>query len=209
MRNLARLLVVTSALVGSTAGAQICNGFTSFAAAPLRLDVGANFGDGATQFGAGVNFGRAQGAFGGVNAGFTTYDGDGDNSTEIGANIGYQIPVGTTRRAQLCPLAQGTASFIEGANGQQLQLGGRLGGQVTMTPTTMLVPYAGLDLAYSRISIDDFDESFTDTYGILSLGAGLVLNQRFTIRPQVEIPLGLDDADARFGITVGIGFPRR
>ena len=77
-----------------------------------------------------------------------------------------------------------------------------------MTPTVNLVPFAGLDLAYSRISIDDLDESFSDTYGILSLGGGLVLNQRFTIRPQVQIPLGLDEADPTFGLSFGIGFPR-
>jgi hypothetical protein len=35
------------------------------------------------------------------------------------------------------------------------------------------------------------------------------MNQTFSIRPQVDIPVGLEDVDPFFSVTVSIGFGRR
>ena len=48
--------------------------------------------------------------------------------------------------------------------------------------------------------------SASDSYGLAQLGIGLVMNQNISIRPSVDIPLGLTGSNARFGMTLGYNF---
>jgi hypothetical protein len=48
-----------------------------------------------------------------------------------------------------------------------------------------------------------------ETYGFAQLQVGVVVNQNLSIRPGVEIPLGLDGGYAALGLTVGYHFGRR
>jgi hypothetical protein len=50
----------------------------------------------------------------------------------------------------------------------------------------------------------EFDES--DDFGLLSLAAGFVFNERVTLRPNVVFPFGLEGADPTYGIGISINF---
>lgn len=74
-----------------------------------------------------------------------------------------------------------------------------------------LVPTAGAALTYTKARfegglLDGVEDD--DTYGIISLGLGFVLNTNVSILPSVEIPVGLEDADPGFGIMVAVNFGR-
>ena len=50
--------------------------------------------------------------------------------------------------------------------------------------------------------VDDITES--DTFGQLSLGVGLLFARQFTVKPFVLIPVGLEGANASFGISANL-----
>ena len=48
-----------------------------------------------------------------------------------------------------------------------------------------------------------------ETYGFAQLHVGIVVNHNLSIRPGVEMPLGLEGGDATMGLTVGYRFGGR
>jgi hypothetical protein len=73
-----------------------------------------------------------------------------------------------------------------------------------------IVPTAGISWAHTKLSAkNDAGTSLgsaSDSYGLAQLGVGLVMNQNISIRPSVDIPLGLTGSSARFGMTLGYNF---
>jgi hypothetical protein len=73
-----------------------------------------------------------------------------------------------------------------------------------------IVPTAGISWAHTKLSAKDSAGtslgSASDSYGLAQLGIGLVMNQNISIRPSVDIPLGLTGSNARFGMTLGYNF---
>ena len=190
--------------------AQRCLGFPGFAGQPLRLGGELTTGDNITTFTGKLDFGQAAGTFGGVGIGVADYDNIDDSALLVSGNIGTQIPLGTASStsagAQLCPVASLEYQAGPGDDISALRLRGgvSLGTSIVMTPGVNLAPYGTLSLGYARVDVGDADDS--EVGGIIDLGAGFIFNNKFTIRPNVAIPLGFDDSDARFGITVGFNF---
>jgi hypothetical protein len=73
------------------------------------------------------------------------------------------------------------------------------------------VPTFGLDIAYDRITaeIGPVETTARDTYVIVRVGVGLILNDRMGLVPSLGVPLGIDDADPEFSIVFALNFGQR
>ena len=218
--RLAALLVATTVLIPAGLRAQTCLGNASFDTHPVRLGGSLGSTNDVTSLGLDVNFGQRQGAFGGVGVGLTQFDEDEieEDATTISGSLGYQIPLGTTRSSrgpQVCPI--GVVGYTIGPDIGNvdtriltLQGGFALGAPVTLAPAVRLTPFGALSLLHQRLSIsdDDNDDEMNESQsgGILNLGAGLIFNDRFTIRPSLDIPIGFDNSDTGFSLTLGLSF---
>lgn len=201
-------------LNASTADAQTCLGAASYSAGAVQLGAGARFGNDAQAYTGRVNFGSTR-AFGGIGVGGTTYDGLDGTTVSVGGAVGYQVPLGTSHRAQLCPYAGGDLGFgPNDVNGTDIDvstrdafLGLHLGYAAPVNPQLMVVPTGGISLVYGSTKLENgsgLSESDSDTFGTIEFGVGLIINSRVTIRPGVSIPVGLDGADATFAIDLGL-----
>jgi hypothetical protein len=212
---------VLGALVAATsaAGAQTCLGLPSTTVAPVNLSIGADFPEGAKGISSRFGFGGTAG-FGGVSAGYITSDDDDVSATRIGADGGFAIPIGTYRRASLCPYVSGTYQFGpnigEGPNRVEVSgitgsAGLALGGSVEVSPTFDVVPFArvGLLLVRTRVESGNVSDSRNETGGTLGGGVSLRFSDVFTLTPSVSIPVGFEgDSDPVFSLGAAIGFRR-
>lgn len=210
--------IATALLVGASAAqAQTCLGTATFAAGGMRAGVEATFDDGASAYGASLAFGGVTGTFASIDASLFDFDEFDESAYGIGGQVGLQMPVAAMVGAQFCPLLQ--AAYVFGPNFEDsgfdiesnsllASAGVGFGVPFQLAETAGLVPFGTARLAYGRTSveIDGESDSDSDTYGLIGLGAGLVLNQRITLRPSIEFPLGLDDSDPTFSFGVAINF---
>lgn len=203
--------------------AQICLGTPSFSAGPVRLGVGAEFGDDVSAFGGEIAAGQPAGAFGALRVSRLTLDfeGDSESASMVGVNVGYSIALNPANTLSLCPIA--AFNYLSGpsfeAEGVSVDISSRafgggaaIGGSIVASPTMSLVPFASFayfsETATVEASdgIDSIEEDVSDTYGVASLGAGFVFNKTITIRPSVAIPVGVEDGKASFAIALGFNF---
>lgn len=230
-RTIAALLLSPAALavaLPAVARAQACLGATSFAVRPVRVGAHVSSGPGMTTgiaslnsadqttVGVDVTFGAAQGPFGGIGVSTTDFEDIDESAPTISGSLGYQIPLGTSMRAgrgpQLCPV--GTIGYTLGpdvgaleARSLHLSAGFSLGMPVEMTPAVRLVPFGGLSLRHQRVTFDDADDAARSESGaMLDLGAGLTFNDRFTVRPAVNVPIGFDNANTGLSLLFGLSF---
>ena len=209
-----RSLVVTLALlaiVRSAAVAQTCMGMASYTSGPVQVAGHGSFTDGANRFGASVGYGLPSSVFGNVGIATTSWDGA-DASLDFGGEVGYQMQVS---KVQVCPVA--SLAFGNGPDGAGFNMSTRsasLGlaiGTSLGTSRMQIIPTAGLAVENLKATIEDtgtgISGSGSDTHGIANLGVGLVFNN-ISVRPSVEIPVGLTGADATLGLTVGFNFGR-
>ena len=221
LRLAAGLLAAAVVLPAAALDAQTCLGLASFDTHPVRIGASVGSQDDLTSLGLNVNFGQRQGAFGGVGVGLTQFDDEDldEDATTISGSLGYQIPLGTNTRSsrgpQVCPI--GAVGYTIGPDVGNvdtrvlsLQGGFALGAPVDLTPAVRLTPFGALSLLHQRLSVtsDDDDGEFNDNEsgGLLDIGAGLIFNDRFTIRPSVNIPIGFDRSDTGFSLTLGLSF---
>jgi hypothetical protein len=220
--------ILTAALVSlaaiPAAGAQNCLGLPSFAAAPLRVDGGLSTGNDATSFTVGASVGAARGPFGSLAYDRTNFDDDGTN-VDLSANGftvsgGYELNLTSSATApratafSLCPVASfgyQKADFDEIGDEIDLttklfSLGVSLGAPIASSPTLALVPFATLRFLNVNTNSDAFAVDESEQGGALDLGLGLVLNRLFTIRPLISIPIGFEEVDTSFGVTVHFNF---
>lgn len=205
----------------SVAQAQACMGMTSMAAMPMNLLVGAEFTDGAKSWNARFGFGSSI-MFGGVSGSITDFDGADGTAKTIGADGGLSYVAGPSRNILVCPIANLSYTMnpdieiLGDSYGSSVTSGGAglaVGATVRAGATMSLIPFAALQAVYSRLDIDDLPGIETDadseTYGILSGGLSFVLTEMVLIRPIINIPLGLDNADPSYGIGVAFSFGGR
>jgi hypothetical protein len=215
-----RSLVVSLALlaiVRSPAVAQTCMGLASFTNAPLQVTGNGMFSSGVNSFGAAVGYGMQSGLWGNLGVQTLSIDGASSHPLNIGAHAGYETAVGKSRNPiHVCP----NASFSVGngpddvnfnASSQDATLGVNFGTVLGgSNPRMKIVPTAGISWAHTKLSAKDSAGtslgSASDSYGLAQLGIGLVMNQNISIRPSVDIPLGLTGSNARFGMTLGYNF---
>jgi hypothetical protein len=216
MRRILLLSLALPLLLGSKAAAQACAGMPSFASGPMQITAGGSFADGASSFGGTFGYGVPNGLYGKAGIGTTSYDGFDGSSFDFGASGGYQVPLHSSRKAELCPIA--SLSFGSGPNdvigsgvdmsSRNIAFGAALGALVGNNPQMQILPNASFQFANSRVTLDDGTSSTSgsESYGLLTLGTGFVFNSRFSLNPSVSIPMGLSGSEASFGLMGAIKF---
>lgn len=222
MSQAKRTGLVMLALVALTAGqarAQYCSGMPSFVGQPFQASVSGMFNDQATQFQGGLGYG-ANAFFGSVGVGVVNLDDLDASAVGVGVAGGYELrALDSDRRIRLCPVASVHHLFgpndIEGSGVDYSEtnygFGLNLGVLATEGEHLQLIPTAGVGFNYLSWSLQggglEFDDN--ETYFNLDVGMGMVFNGRMGLQPFVSIPIGLEDADASFGIVLGMNFGSR
>jgi hypothetical protein len=217
MRRILLLSLALPLLLGSKAAAQACAGMPSFASGPMQITAGGSFADGASSFGGTFGYGQPTGLYGKVGLGTTSYDAFDGSSLDFGVGGGYQIPLHTSRKAELCPIA--SLSFGSGPNdlvggvdmsSRNFAFGAAVGALVGNSTQMQILPNASFQFANTRVAFDNGTTSAagSESYGLLTLGTGFVFNSRFSLNPSISIPMGLDGSDASFGLNGAINFGR-
>lgn len=225
MRHLWSIAALALAASASTVSAQACLGAPSFATSPIRLDASLTSGNDATTYAAGLSFGAARGPFAGASIGRTSFDEEFDefdaDATTIGVHGGWDVTLAPAspgaRSFSLCPIVgfdfsngefDGPGEDIDFST-RTFSAGLALGTRFTASPTLVLVPFGSLAYNHATAEIDDVDLEESDDFGTIGLGVGFVINRIFTIRPLVNIPVGLEDADPTFGVSLHLNFGGR
>ena len=211
-----RVIFAAVILVGSapSAMAQVCGGSLSYTTAPWQASAGAMFTKGAQGFGGGLSGGNESLFAGGA----VTYQNLSDlesHATAISGNVGGQLAFDSGTKVHFRPV--GAVSFQTGPNepglldtkGVGFGAGAQVGVVASNSGNLMIVPTFGASIQYQRFTVEFFDsieESASDTYGMLNLGVGFILNEKVAFTPLVGVPVGLDGADPQFSFSVTFGF---
>ena len=214
-----RSLVVSLALlaiVRSPAVAQTCMGMASFSNAPMQVAGNSTFSTGVNSYGATVGYGMQSGLWGNAGVATMSIDGATSHPLQLGAQAGYQMTLGkSSQQIQVCPnaslaIGNGPDDVNFNASTRDATLGLAFGTVLGSNPRMKFVPTAGLSYANAHASAKDSAGaslgSASESYALAQLGVGLVLNQNISVRPSVDIPLGLTGGDTRFGLTLGYNF---
>lgn len=217
MRRALLLSVLLLLLLSGTSVAQTCLGKPSFAHGRMQVAAGGSFDEGANSYGGSLSYGAPRNFYG--TAGFTTTEYDNFDGSAYNLNLGsgYQVPL-EAGQAELCPVASLSLGWgpddllgpgVDVSN-RTLAAGAAFGVRVGHGSQVQLVPNASFLLASTRLKVDNGTSSAADseTYGALTLGTGFVIASRYSLNPQVTIPVGLGGADPSFGVTAAINFGR-
>ena len=216
MRRALLLSLALPFMFSARAVAQTCTGMPSFSAGQMQLSAGGSFADGASSFGGTFGYGAPKGLYGKAGIGTTSYDAFDGSSFDFSVVGGYQIPLQTTRTAELCPIA--SLSIGSGPNdilgtgvdlsSRTFAFGAALGAQLGHNPQMRIVPNASFQFANTRAEMDDGTSSVSgsESYALLTLGTGFVFNSRYSLSPTISIPMGLEGSDASFGLAGAIHF---
>ena len=209
------VMMVMTASVGSLE-AQVCSGMAPFENGRMQVGGLAQFADGGQGFAGMFALGKPDYFFGSFGIGSISYDDLDGSSTTVTGEVGYQVGLGATQTLQLCPIASATLGFgpndILGsdidASFRDLSFGLALGGTLHGTPQFRVIPSGSVALVHATQKYDDGvdSESESDTFGIFSLGVGLVFNRVVTLRPGMGIPFGLDESDPVWGVALAVSF---
>jgi hypothetical protein len=218
MRRILTLSLVVPLFLSAQAAAQTCVGMPSFASGQMQIAGGGQFVSGANSFGGTFGYGAPKGLYGKAGIGTTSYDAFNGSSFDLNAGGGYQIPLHTSRTAELCPVAN--LSLGSGPNDvlgsgvdlstRTLAFGASVGAILGRNPQLRILPNASFQFANTRATADDGTTSSSDSesYGLLTLGTGFVFNSRFSLNPSISIPVGLTGGDTSFGMVGAMNFGR-
>jgi hypothetical protein len=218
MRRIITLSLVLPLYLTAQAAAQTCVGMPSFSTGQMQITGGGQFADGANSFGGTFGYGVAKGLYGKAALGTTSYDGLDGSSLDFGVSGGYQVPLHASKVAELCPVASlslgsGPKDILSTGtdmSSRTFALGASIGAVLGRNPQLRFVPNGSFQFANSRVKLDDGTNSASDSqsYGLLTLGTGFVFSSRFSLNPSISIPVGLDGADASFGLVGAMNFGR-
>jgi len=218
MRRILTLSLVVPLFLSAQAAAQTCVGMPSFSSGQMQIAGGGQFVSGANSFGGTFGYGAPKGLYGKAGIGTTSYDAFNGSSFDLNAGGGYQIPLHTSRTAELCPVAN--LSLGSGPNDvlgsgvdlstRTLAFGASVGAILGRNPQLRILPNASFQFANTRATADDGTTSSSDSesYGLLTLGTGFVFNSRFSLNPSISIPVGLTGGDTSFGLVGAMNFGR-
>jgi hypothetical protein len=211
-------LALPFTLLTTKAAAQTCVGMPSFSSGQMQVSGGGTFADGANSFGGAFGYGAPKGFYGKAGLGTTSYDALNGSSFDFNVGGGYQIPLQSSRMAEVCPVA--SLSLGSGPNDVQgtgvdmssrtFAFGASIGALVGRSSRMQILPNASFQFANTRAKVDDGTTSATgsESYGLLTLGTGFVFNSRFSVNPSINVPVGLSGSSASFGLSGAINFGR-
>ena len=204
MRRTFMLSLALPFYLTAQAAAQTCVGMPSFSSGQMQLAGGGQFADGVSSFGGTFGYGTPKALYGKAGVGTTSYDSFDGSSFDFNVGGGYQIPLHTSRTAELCPVANlsigsgpkdvlGTGTDI---SSRTLAFGASVGALLGRNPQLRILPNASFQFANTHATVDDGTNSASDSesYALLSLGTGFVFNSRFSLNPSISFPIGLTAA---------------
>jgi hypothetical protein len=215
----ALVAILALSIARSPAVAQTCMGLASFGNAPIQVTGTGQFGEVANTFGATAGYGIPSGLHGTVGVATTSVDGVDGHQLGLAARAGYRLTLGSAGQTEVCPnasfgLGMGPNDEVAGVDrsARSATVGVNVGTVLGASPRMKVVPTAGLSFAYSRQKAENAAGStlfeISDSYALAQLGVGIILNSTISVRPNVEIPLGLEGIDPIFGLTLGYNFGR-
>jgi hypothetical protein len=211
-------LALPFTLMSTKAAAQTCVGMPSFSSGQMQIAGGGKFADGTSGFGGTFGYGAPKGLYGKAGVGTTSYDALDGSSFDLNVGGGYQIPLQTSRMAELCPVA--SLSLGSGPNdvlgsgvdmsSRTFAFGASIGALVGHSTRMQILPNASFQFANTRAKVDDGTTSAaaSESYGLLTLGTGFVFSSRFSVNPSISVPMGLDGSSTSFGLSGAINFGR-
>jgi hypothetical protein len=219
-RSLA-LLLALFAIIRAPIQAQTCRGLAPFSTGPVQVSAEGATTRGSNGLSAGLGYGFPTGAFGTAVIGTRSIEAFEGSALDLGASVGYRLPLGTTAGFELCPVAgfnlvigpNKTFSSDVDRSTRTVSVGLALGTSLPAGPRLQLVPNAGIHL-----SLDDSKAvngagttlfEISDSYGLAQLGLGMIMSSNLSIRPGVDIPIGLEGSEPTISLTVGYNFGRR
>lgn len=209
--------VATLAVLATPASAQRCLGHATFSNQPVRVGVGAQFGDGVKGFGASLAVGAASGGFGSIGASTISYDGVSPTGTVFSIGGGGAFPLAPNDKASVCALAQfdlqsgpnlPTSLGTVEASARTIGIGAAIGGVAAEGDGIEFVPFASA--AFVNLSatakLSGFSASNDENFGLLGAGFGIVFARRVNLRAQLSYPVGLANAKVNGGIGLAVSF---
>jgi hypothetical protein len=211
------ILAVSVSLLPASLAAQRCMGSTSFEDRRAQVIADMSVTTGAQSVGGGIAVGSrgAAGPFASVGYGKL-------NDKEVDATVSQFSLMGgaavwSRGRAQLCPFVSGQVfSDMDVGNRQTLSakvygLGVSLGTTLRVRPTLDIVPFASAAILTQANELrlpDGLVAAWSDRYRDLSLGAGFVLGNVFTVRPSATLISYRDQATVSYELRVSSSFGR-
>jgi Outer membrane protein beta-barrel domain len=217
----ARLSVAAAALsllAALPADAQLCAGAAPYTTG--RMQVGGQLvsNDDYSSYGVGLNFGTARGLYGGPQIANNDYDFVEESGLWIGGSGGYQLRP-SRKGFQICPVASlGFGLGPDNIGGsdadmsvRQFSAGAIIGMIAHRDKDFQIIPTGGLSIVNSKVSVEagGVSDDVTDTFFSLDIGAGVVFNSVWTIKPMLSLPFGDDGRDESISLGVSYNFGRR
>jgi hypothetical protein len=213
------IIAAFSLIAALPAHAQLCAGTASYTSG--RMQVGGQFlsNDDYSSYGVGLAMGNARGLYGGVNVANNDYDFIDESGMVIGVGGGYQMRP-ARQGFQICPAASLAIGLgpdnIGGTNTDmstfQFSAGALIGMVAHRSGNFQLIPTGGLAIVNSKVSLSvpgGGSAEDSETYLAIDLGAGLVFNSVWTIRPMLSLPMGADNREESVSLGVSYNFGRR
>ena len=219
-RFLGLALVGVLVAVPAAVRAQTCGGMASFTSGPFRAGGGVGLGNNQTNFNANLNAGSPYGPFGGVSLGRSDFDGQANSGTDIGLNGGYAFELNPQKTAKFCPIVgfdymSGPDAGATNVSSRSVSLGGAFGLLMHTQSAITLAPFVSasyIDWKSTRTAPNGNTTSPDDQYGLITVGAGFVMNRTLTFQPAVAFPVSVDGAgrtdNAIFTLGFGVNFGR-
>jgi hypothetical protein len=217
----ARLSVAAAALsllAALPAEAQLCAGAAPFTAGRMQVGGSLTTNDDYSSYGLGLNWGTARGFWGGPQIANNDYDFFNESGLWIGGSGGYQLRP-ARKGYQICPVASlGFGLGPDNIGGsetdmsvRQFSAGAIIGMVAHRDRDFHIIPTGGLSIVNTKVTLEasGASEDVTDTFFALDLGAGIVFNSVWTIRPMLSIPFGDDGRDESLSLGVSYNFGRR
>jgi hypothetical protein len=194
---------------------QICAGSSSFARSPYVVSGGGGVSRHSHGFGAGLTLGGPSKFFG-VGIGRTHFDVLNGSSFDVSAGAGLEFLLDHRGALQLCPIV--SVGHSAGPDHTQygdysetdVAAGLRLGDVAMRSKKVRLIPTVGFGLEHTTQSFSSGGPPLitaAHTFGVLTLGGGVVFGNTTTVSARASVPIGLHNGSAAFslGLAVNLG----
>jgi len=215
------IVCVPLAAAPATARAQLCAGYAPLGRAPFQIAGNATIYFEAMEYGVRLTYG-ARGPFLSAGVGHTVLDFVSDASWDLKMAAGWELALNRRRTFQVCPFAAVTR--IVGPVGGPLDMGNtpnydetdwqwgvgagllvRGPQEVEIAPTVSIAILRG-EATSTRISLVN---SATATFGMLTLGLGVMFSRVVTVLPSVSLPIHQGVATPTYTLGIGLNFGHR
>jgi hypothetical protein len=210
------LLVLASIIVPAAQGrAQTCVGRSSFKYGTVGFGGTGTVTGGSRGFGAYGSYGRPTSWYAGATIGTTLIDGGGGTSLNLGASLGYQLPIGRSS-FEFCPYAIVGSSALRNVSTvtgtgittrtNSYGFGGTFGWRYEDSDELDIVPALGVQWQSQSVSSPDF-RSGPNSSGSASFSLGFVADRQWSIVPGVSSSFSTGSTYV-YTLSVGYSFGR-